>query len=217
MKLTVPGDPAHASGAYRSGVNAIERAWRIWEGVRALEAEWNAEKADHPPYGDHFHPVRINLGKISGGEWVSSVPAECVMEIRVGVYPDWSIEEAKRRLEARIAEGAALDPDAPAPVIDYHGFHTPGYVLSGAEDAERVLRESHQAVFGQPLAELLSSASTDARIYGVFGDIPSLVYGPRCAAAHGFDESVEIESVLRTTKAIALFIAGWCGVEPAAP
>src|SRR5215475_10303514 len=41
LKVTVPGDPAHASGAYKTGVNAIERAVRIWERLKALEAEWN--------------------------------------------------------------------------------------------------------------------------------------------------------------------------------
>jgi acetylornithine deacetylase len=31
--------------------------------------------------------------------------------------------------------------------------------------------------------------------------------------AHGFDERVELESVKNVTKTLALFIAGWCGVE----
>jgi acetylornithine deacetylase len=86
-------------------------------------------------------------------------------------------------------------------------------VLEGADAAEAVLRASHLKVFGRPLEELLSSASTDARILGVFGKIPSLVYGPACDAAHGIDESADIESVRRVTKSIALFIADWCGVE----
>ena len=212
FKMTVPGDPAHASGAYTSGVNAIERAWRIWERLKVMEAEWNEDKAAHPPYGAHAHPVRFNLGKISGGEWVSSVPAECVMEIRVGVYPDWTIAHAKQAIEARVAEAARLDAGIPAPTVTYHGFHNPGYVLSGADEPERVLRQSHRTAFGAPLPELLSSASTDARILGVFGNIPSMVYGPTCTAAHGIDESVDIESLRRTTKTLALFIADWCGV-----
>ena len=213
FKMTVPGDPAHASGAYTAGVNAIERAWAIWLRLKALESEWNAQKGEHPPYGAHAHPVRFNLGKISGGEWVSSVPAECVMEIRVGVYPDWSIAHAKAVIEATIADAARSDAGVPPPVVNYHGFHNPGYVLAGAESPERVLRQSHQAAFGAPLEDLLSSASTDARILGVFGKIPSLVYGPCCTAAHGIDESVDIESVRRTTQVMALFIAQWCGVE----
>jgi acetylornithine deacetylase len=31
--------------------------------------------------------------------------------------------------------------------------------------------------------------------------------------AHGFDERVELDSVKKVTKTLALFIAGWCGVE----
>jgi acetylornithine deacetylase len=30
---------------------------------------------------------------------------------------------------------------------------------------------------------------------------------------HGFDEAVELDSLRKTTKAIALFVADWCGVE----
>lgn len=213
LRVTVPGDPAHASGAYTTGVNAIERAWRIWLHLKSLEDAWNAEKSEHAPYGTHPHPIRFNLGKIQGGEWVSSVPAECVMEIRVGVYPDWSIAHAKAQIEAGISEAARWDASAPDPEVAYHGFHTPGYVLEGADAAEAVLRASHLKVFGRPLEEVLSSASTDARILGVFGKIPSVVYGPACDAAHGIDESVDIESVRRVTKSISLFIADWCGVE----
>jgi acetylornithine deacetylase len=32
---------------------------------------------------------------------------------------------------------------------------------------------------------------------------------------HGFNEYVDVESVRKCTKAMALFIAEWCGVEQA--
>ena len=38
-------------------------------------------------------------------------------------------------------------------------------------------------------------------------------FGARLENAHGFDERVELESVKKVTKTLALFIAGWCGVE----
>jgi len=31
--------------------------------------------------------------------------------------------------------------------------------------------------------------------------------------AHGFDERVELDSLKKTTKTLALFVAGWCGIE----
>jgi acetylornithine deacetylase len=213
FKIVVPGDPAHASGAYTLGVNAIERAWRIWQSLKALETAWNADRAAHPHYHAHPHPIRFNLGKISGGEWVSSVPAECVLEVRAGLYPAWSIEQGKGEIERAIAEAAALDPSLPPPAIEYHGFNNGGYILEPGGEAEAALRAAHERVCGRPLGAFASTASTDSRILGVFGSIPSLVYGPTCIAAHGIDERVDLESVRRVTKTIAVFIAEWCGVD----
>ncbi|MCL4714746.1 MAG: ArgE/DapE family deacylase [Hyphomonadaceae bacterium] len=212
LKITVPGDPAHASGAYSAGVNAIERGWLIWQRLKALEARWNEERGEHPHYCDHAHPVRINLGRMQGGEWVSSVPAECVLEVRAGLYPEWSVERGKAEIEQAIAEACALDPALPPAAVEYHGFHNGGYILAPGGDAEAALGAAHKRVCGEPLKACASTASTDSRILGVFGSIPSLVYGPACTGAHGIDEYVDIESVRRVTKTIALFIADWCGV-----
>jgi len=57
------------------------------------------------------------------------------------------------------------------------------------------------------------TATTDARFPGLYAATPALVYGPKADAIHGFNERVELESVRRVTQSIALFIAGWCGLE----
>jgi hypothetical protein len=40
-------------------------------------------------------------------------------------------------------------------------------------------------------------------------------YRPVFEALHGYDERVDVESVCRITKSIALFVAEWCGVAEA--
>ena len=45
--------------------------------------------------------------------------------------------------------------------------------------------------------------------------MPTLVYGPVSKDIHGFDERVELDSLRRITKTIALYIAEWCGLEKA--
>ena len=64
-------------------------------------------------------------------------------------------------------------------------------------------------------APAAATATTDARFFGLYAGIPALVYGPVSADIHGFNERVELESVRRITQAMALFIAQWCGLEPA--
>jgi acetylornithine deacetylase len=57
-------------------------------------------------------------------------------------------------------------------------------------------------------------AYLDARVYALYDRIPALCYGPSGQNVHGYDERVSLASVKRTTTAIALFIAEWCGLEP---
>ncbi len=65
------------------------------------------------------------------------------------------------------------------------------------------------------MKELAFTALTDTRFYGLNAGIPSLCFGATAEAMHGFNERVDIESLRKTTRTIALFVAGWCGVETA--
>ncbi|TIW77185.1 MAG: M20/M25/M40 family metallo-hydrolase, partial [Mesorhizobium sp.] len=100
------------------------------------------------------------------------------------------------------------------PRMTYNGFMAEGYVLEGADEMEAVLRRSHTAVWGEPLTEHVTSATTDARFFGLYADTPAIVYGPICRMPHGYDEAVDLDSVRKVTQTIALFIADWCGLEP---
>jgi len=59
----------------------------------------------------------------------------------------------------------------------------------------------------------LSPALTDTRFYGLNCNIPSLCFGASGAAMHGFNEYVDLDSLRKSTKTTALFIAEWCGVR----
>ncbi len=215
--ITVAGDPQHASGFQSGGANAIEKAFLVWERLKQLETARNAPGARHPLYRDTPQPIRFNLGKISGGEWASSVPSSCRIEARAAVYPGESPAMARAGIEAAVAEVTASDPFLAAnpPVVGYHGFMAEGYVLEGAPEPERILADSHFAVFGETIEEHVSPAATDGRYMGLYQNTPVVVYGPVCEGAHAFNERVDLRSVRQVTKTMALFIAEWCGVEAA--
>ena len=77
-----------------------------------------------------------------------------------------------------------------------------------------MLADSHRHVFGEDLATWSLTGTTDARFFGLYAGIPVLVYGPLAENIHGFDERVNLESCRQVTRAIARFIADWCGLEP---
>jgi len=76
-----------------------------------------------------------------------------------------------------------------------------------------LLGKAFDAVYGGAVEDLVFTALTDTRFYGLNYNIPSLCFGATGAAMHGFNEYVDLESLRKSTKATALFIAEWCGVE----
>jgi len=212
LTVEVLGRPAHVMTA-RSGINAIEAAFALFQGLKRLEDEWNEQR--HPAFADHPRPININLGRIQGGEWTSSVPTRCEVHIRVGFYPGMSVSEAKRAVEACIAQTAAEDPRLKGIhyAIGYAGLQAEPLLVDTGHPMIGVLGAAHERVFGSPAKLLASSATTDARFFDLYGNIPSTCYGPESADIHGIDESVSLESTLQVTKVLALFTARWCGVE----
>ncbi len=212
------GTPAHASGAFTGGSNAIEQAFSIIQCLKDLENKWNACKRETAWFKDHPHPIRFNIGGINGGEWTSSVPAECVLHVRCAIYPGWDLAQARAEIVECIARAAQADVtlEANPPDVRFDdGFQAEGYALEPGSDAEEIFRACHETVTGQPLAEEATSAATDARFFGLYQDTPAIVYGPLSRNIHSFNEAVNIESVRQVTRTLALYIAKWCGIQKA--
>jgi acetylornithine deacetylase len=214
FQVHVKGLPVHVREA-SAGANAIEASFGLMQALHELEERWNAKRGEYAHFGHLDHPINLNVGKIAGGDWPSSVPAWCTFDVRVAIYPGQDIAEAKREIEDVLRSAARANrflANHPPEVI-YHGFEAEGYVLTGGEEAEAVLQAAHQASFGNKLEEIVTTGTTDARFFGLYAGIPALVYGPNADSIHGFDERVDLDSVRRITQSMALFIADWCGVE----
>ena len=219
FQVHLKGLPTHVAYAGQ-GANAIEAAIPLISALHEMESRWNGAEHRHGDYAHMDHALNLNIGKIQGGDWTSSVPAWCVFDVRMGIFPGQNIDEAKKEIEAVLME-AARENDFlknSLPEIVYHGFHAEGYALSDdksttAADAIGALDGAHGTVTGGALDRAAITATTDARFFGLYADTPALVYGPTAEAIHGFNERVDLESMRRVTKATALFIADWCGVE----
>ncbi|MCW8842867.1 MAG: ArgE/DapE family deacylase [Rhodobacteraceae bacterium] len=219
FQVHLKGLPTHVAYAGQ-GANAIEATIPLIAALHEMEARWNGAEHRHDDYGHMDHALNLNIGKIEGGDWTSSVPAWCVFDVRMAIFPGQSIDAAKTEIEAVLMEAARGNTflKNALPEIVYHGFHAEGYALSDdksdtAAKAIGTLDTAHEAVTGDLLDRAAITATTDARFFGLYADTPALVYGPRAEAIHGFNERVELESMRRVTKATALFIADWCGVE----
>ncbi|MEZ4859748.1 MAG: ArgE/DapE family deacylase [Caldilineaceae bacterium] len=204
--------PLHA-GQTNSTFNVIEACFPIMQALRQLEARWNTEKT--PSFADVAYPVKFVITKIQGGEWSSSTPSRCSFDVRIGIYPEWEVSACQAEIEQTIRQAAAQDSVLAQnpPIIRWHGFLSPGYILPEKTDAEAALAVAHQAICQSPLQQHKGTALTDSRFYGLYQQTPALVYGAMTKNSHSFDEGVELASLRRVTKVLACFVAEWCGLE----
>lgn len=219
FQVRLIGVPVHVAYA-GSGANAIEAAMPIIAALHEMEERWNAPERRHSEFSGHSHALNLNVGKIFGGDWTSSVPAWCTLDIRMGLFPGKDIVEAKAEIEATIRDAARSQSflKSNPPEVIYNGFQAEGYALvddssEAAKSAIEALAAAHKSVLGTDLRDRPSTATTDARFFGLYADIPTLVYGPTAENIHGFNERVDVESLLRVTQTTALLIADWCGLE----
>ncbi|MEP3329073.1 ArgE/DapE family deacylase [Sedimentitalea sp.] len=218
FQVQVRGVPVHVR-EMGEGANAIDGATRIIAALRQLEEDWNAEKGAHPHFENEAHPINLNIGKIEGGDWASSVPSWCNIDCRVSIYPGQTAKDAAREITDRVAAFAQTDRflSNNPPSVVFNGFFAEGYVLPPGTEAEAALGRAHETVLEQPLKSFMTAGYLDTRVYALYNQIPALCYGPISRNIHGIDEAVSLPSVRRITQAMALFIAEWCGVEEVQP
>lgn len=214
FQVEVRGIPVHVR-EMANGANAIDANYRVVAELRRLEADWNVAKTGREHFADVDHPINLNIGKIEGGDWASSVPCWCRIDCRIGLYPGVDARKAAKEISDRVAAFARTDPfmSNNPPKVTFNGFHTEGYVQAPGTEAEAILGRAHEASTGKALTSFMTPGYLDTRVYALYDKIPSLCYGPISENIHGFDERVSLASLKRITGTMALFVAEWCGVE----
>jgi acetylornithine deacetylase/succinyl-diaminopimelate desuccinylase-like protein len=214
FRLKVRGFPVHVFEA-GSGSNAITAAYHLIQALEKLEAEWNERAKSDRHFKAVTHPINFNPGIIKGGDWASSVPAWCDVDCRIAILPSWSVADCQAEILACVSTAARdhrfLSNNPPE--VEWSGFLSEGYELKDSAEPEAAFGKAYTAVYGGAVEDLVFTALTDTRFYGLNYNIPSLCFGASGAAMHGFNEYVDLDSLRKSTKATALFIAEWCGVE----
>ena len=211
-RVTVKGKGAHAERASDS-VNAVLAALPLLNAVKELEAEVNDAPGRPPQFEGVKHPLNYNVGIMRGGDWASSVPEECVFEVRISCYPGESLEEVEARFKTRLLKAASKDPwlsDNP-PDISFYAFRAEGCSIDPNEPVAASLLKSHRRITGTEPSFFSFTGTTDARFFNLYYGIPATCYGPVGANLHAPDEWVDLESVRQVTKVLALTIVDRCG------
>jgi len=213
-QIHITGRPAHA-GYKQLGSNAIEAAIHVWARLKAVEARWNDETRRHRAYAGDPNAIKFNLGKINGGEWASSVPIACRMDVRFSFFPGIEPQAAKDEVEREVRAALAELPQPPRVEVSFDGFHAEACEVAQDSAPLAMLAQTHEAMNGGAASYRNTTATTDVRHFFLYGAIPSTCYGPLARDIHGLDECVSLASLGRVAEVYALFIARWCGLQKA--
>lgn len=210
-RVRVRGAGAHVLGADKA-VNAIVKAGLLIDAVRELELDVNGRTGRPPQFAELPHPLNFNVGTIRGGEWPSSVPSECIFEVRLSAFPGADLAAAQSDFASYLLAVSQRDPwlAKNPPDIEFFGFLAEGCVLDRSEPILGSLTAAHRTVMGGEPEYLVSTATTDVRFFNLYHGVPATCYGPVGGALHAPDEWVDLESVRAVTKVLALATLDWC-------
>jgi acetylornithine deacetylase len=211
FRLRVPGMATHASRR-TEGVSAIEKFFPVWQALHRLEQRRNADVDPLMAAWPIAYP--LSIGRVTGGDWASSVPDLLVAEGRLGVALDEPVEAAREDLEAAVEASCVEDPwlrANPVTVEWWGGQFASGRLPAGSDLPELVAR-AHTAVGGRRQQRSGAPYGSDLRLLTGLGGIPTLHYGPGDAVgAHAPNESVPLPELVTAARALAVLAVETCG------
>ncbi|WP_173915231.1 peptidase [Halobacillus sp. Marseille-Q1614] len=213
FKVHIYGKSAHGGTRYE-GVSAIQKVHTVHEAILQLEQERN-ERLDSPLYEGNPIPVPINVGKIAGGTWPSSVPDQVTIEGRMGVIPGEDLLEAKAALEAKLAALAKEDSwfaEAPVEVEWFGARWLPGEIEDDHPFLHSLIQAYHSYKNEDPVLKA-SPWGTDGGLLTALRGIPAVVFGPgETSMAHYPNEFINLDHVFEAAVIMAETILQWCEV-----
>jgi acetylornithine deacetylase len=207
--VRVEGKQAHL-GRKRYGVNAIEKAARVIEGLVAYEDRLIDEGRGYPLFESFEYPGQLNVGIIKGGDFFSIVPDLVTMEGGVGFLPNRTMQQVQAELDEAIRQIA--DPWIQEHVqISFNGIKNDPYEMPQGHPLTETLTETLTG-FGRTPKVTGMMATCDARYYYNQGGLPSVIFGGmNNGQAHAKGEYAELPDVLETAAEYAGFFIDWCG------
>jgi acetylornithine deacetylase/succinyl-diaminopimelate desuccinylase-like protein len=228
--VTVPGLASHWSARNQAiragglgdeiGVNAIDKAFYVYQAMRQLEEQWAFTKT-HPAFAPGtftIHPgvLRADIGTESPAYF----PDRARFDYLLSFPPGEDSATVAAEVEAHIHGAAQLDPwlrEHPVE-FDWEDTWPPAYTDPRSPFADAVLSARNdwgrRSGAGEIEAPVTLAAQTDASFYEAVG-IPALVCGPGdLRFAHSASEQVDLAMVPAAAKLIVRTALAWCGLAP---
>jgi len=219
IKIQVYGKQVHG-GRMDEGINAIYMASRLIEKIYEEYAPFIAKRT-HPILGH----ATINVGRIIGGDQLSTVPGNCTIEIDRRWMPEESIEQVYYELNELIKNLSQKDNRFHAEVKSYYNPASllPHKPFCTAIDDPIVLAAlsvltqrgdfKDEEAFTERIQLTSFPAWSDAGMLASKTDTKCIILGPgNLALAHSSEESIEVKELIEAAEIYALLAMEYCGI-----
>jgi acetylornithine deacetylase len=214
----------HVAGRLEPAVNSIELAVRFIEALRHYESDITRAG---------YHPLMvtgmntINVGVIRAGAGIGAdglpvtmsnpaiIPDVAVIDLDMKFLPNQTSAQYRRDFENFVSHFAATDAwlakNPPTVQWELGGLYFPPMDTSPDHPLVKSLVARKTAIGGTPAVKGFI-AVCDAAHYAGAG-VDGVIFGPSGDGFHSYDEYVDIQSVVDTTKVIAAAVIDWCGLR----
>lgn len=186
FEVTVHGRAAHGSRP-ELGIDAIAKAGKFLVALEDYDKRLRAK-----PTHALLKSGSVHASLISGGEEISSYPAECRISLERRTIPGETPQSVERELQAIIDGIAASDPDFRASIKA--GLSRPPFEVAESEPVVVALNAAATQHLGRASTLRGEPFWTDCAILQGAG-IPCVMFGADGAGAHAATEWVSTESV----------------------
>jgi acetylornithine deacetylase len=200
FEVTTHGRAAHGS-LPEEGRDAIRMMGRVLGLLDAFDRKL-AQQTAHPRLGHGS----LHASLISGGQELSSYPAECRLQIERRTLPGESDAQIEAELRGLLEGLEVRDPAFRATARLFAS--RPAYEISPEAPIAVAAADALREVTGS--AELSGMAAwTDTALLARVG-IPGVVFGPRGRGLHATEEYVELDSVTACAEVLDRLIVQLC-------
>lgn len=203
INVTFFGRASHTAAARVTGINALQKAAK---GIIALE---HHIETFHPAVG---YPV-LSVNMIEAGIAHNIVPGEATISIDRRLVPGEDKESAVADIRAKLDAVAAEDPDFRYELeIDPDGTYIEPNITPEDSPLVQAFQNSIRKLTGdEPEFFVQWAGMTDGRFYRQHG-MDTVGMGPRGENAHGANESIKVDDLVKQARIYALTIADLLGV-----
>ncbi len=196
FRVTLRGRPVHGSVA-EQGINAIEKAMKCAGEITKYNEE--VSRRIHSLVGN----AKCSITMIKGGTKENVIPESCSMSLDRRINPNESADEVENEIRSILDRLASQDRDFKY-TLQRTMVYEPAEISPDAFLA-RVVRKHAVRVAGIPEEPCGTPFSTDVRNFINDANVEAITFGPgEPNQPHTFNESVEIDQVVRCIKVLLL-------------